>query len=223
MGGGEQDRGDLAEAITFFCAVLLFLWFLARPLPWTGVVLVAAVVLSWRRRSLTAASLGLGWKELCCSVRSWSGLWVVSIVLFVALGYRVVFRLPALEQGCVYFAWGAVQQVVYQSMMYMPLRNNLRSRGLAAGLSGLAFALMHVPNPVLVAGTFVWGVVACLLFERCRTVWGLALMQVMLSSMLLWVTPAELNRNFRIGPYYYEIHSQKAPGATFAPPIETRR
>jgi hypothetical protein len=223
MGGGKRNRGDMAEAVAFFCAVLLFLWFLARPLPWTGVGLLVAVVFSWRRRALTAGSLGLGWKELCHSVRSWSVLWVFAVVLFVALGHRVLFRLPALEQGCVYFAWAAAQQVVYQSMMYMPLRNNLRSRGLAAGLSGLAFALVHVPNPVLVAGTLVWGVGACLLFERCRSVWGLALMQVMLSSMLFWVTPAELNRNFRIGPYYYEIHSQKAPGATFAPPIETPR
>jgi membrane protease YdiL (CAAX protease family) len=144
-------------------------------------------------------------------------------VLFVALGHRVLFRLAALEQGCVYFAWAAVQQVVYQSMTYMPFRNNLRSRGLAAGLSGLAFALAHLPNPVLVAGTLVWGVAASLLFERCRSVWGLALIQVMLSSMLLWVTPAELSRDFHIGPYYYEIHSRKAPGARFAPPIATPR
>jgi hypothetical protein len=214
MGGGKPDSGDLAEAVAFFCAALLFLWFLARPLAWTGVLLPAAVVLSWRRRAMTAGSLGLGWKELCRSVRSWSVLWVLSMVLFVALGHRVLFRLAALEQGCVYFAWAAVQLVVYQSMMYMPLRNNLRSPGLAAGLSGLAFALMHVPNPVLVAGTFVWGVVACLLFERCRSIWGLALMQMMLSSMLFWVTPAELNRNFRIGPYYYETLSR-----TLAPPI----
>jgi len=208
----------LAEAVAFFLALLLFLWFLARPLPWTGVLLAAAVVLSWRRRALTVAALGLGWKELRRSVPSWSLLWVFSIVLFVALGHRVLFRLAALEQGCVYFAWAAVQQVVYQSMMYMPLTNNLRSRRLAAGLSGLAFALMHVPNPVLVAGTFVWGVVACLLFERRRSVWGLALMQMMLSSMLFWSTPKELNRDFRIGPYYYET-----PSKTLAPPVGTPR
>jgi hypothetical protein len=213
-GEGNEDRGDLAEAAAFFLALLLFLWFLARPLPWTGVMLPAAVVLSWRRRALTAASLGLGWKQLRRSVRNWSVLWVLSIVLFVALGHRVLFRLAVLEQGCVGFAWAAVQQVVYQSMIYMPLGNNLRSRRLAAGLSGLAFALAHVPNPVLVAGTLVWGVAACFLFERCRSVWGLALMQVMLSSMLFWVTPAELNRNFRIGPYYYETLS-----TTLAPPI----
>ena len=223
MDGGRHGQGEVAEACAFFCAVLVFLWLLAIPVPWTGVVLLLAVVISWRRRSLTLASLGLGWKELRCSVRSWSLLWAVCILLFVVLGHRILFRLSVLEQGCVYFAWSAAQQVVYQSMTYMPLRSSLRSRGLAAGLSGLAFALVHAPNPVLVPGTFVWGTVSSLLFERCRTVWGLALMQVMLASMLLWTTPAEMNHGFRIGPYYYETHSQKTGGATFAPPIELPR
>jgi hypothetical protein len=105
----------------------------------------------------------------------------------------------------------------------MPLRKNLRSLALAAGLAGLAFAAAHAPNPILLPATFVWGIASSLLFERCRTVWGLALMQVMLASMLLWTTPAEMNHGFRIGPYYYETHSQKTGGATFAPPIELPR
>ena len=78
---------------------------------------------------------------------------------------------------------------------------------------------MHFPNPILVPATFVWGVASSLLFERCRTVWGLALLQTMLASTLFWITPLELNRNFQIGPYYYQVHSPHAPGATFAPPI----
>ncbi len=69
-----------------------------------------------------------------------------------------------------YFVWGAAQQVVYQSMTCLPLRNYLKSRGLAAGLAGIAFPIMHVANPILVPATYVWGVVSSLLFERCRTV-----------------------------------------------------
>ncbi len=53
--------------------------------------------------------------------------------------------IPSLTHGAVYFAWGAAQQVVYQSMTYLPLRDNLKSRGLAAGLAGAAFSIMHVP------------------------------------------------------------------------------
>jgi hypothetical protein len=146
-------------------------------------------------------------------------VWIVSASLFLILGYRSLFSLAALTHGAVYFAWAAAQQIVYLSMTYLPLRDNLKSRRLAAGLAGAAFSIMHFPNPILVPATFVWGVASSLLFERCRTVWGLALLQMMLSSTLFWITPRELNRNFRIGPYYYRLHSSQAPGGTFAPPM----
>jgi len=210
--------GGVAEACVFLGAVLAYLWFLVIPLPWTGVVLLAAVVFSWRRRALGVAALGLGWNELVVSLRAWRALWIVCTLLFLSLGYRFVFRWSALEHGLVYLAWSAAQQVVYQSMTYMPLRQQLRKAVLAAGLAGLAFALVHAPNPVLLPATLVWGIVSSLLFERCRSVWGLALMQMMLSSMLTWVTPPELHQDFRIGPYYYE-----GSAATFAPPIEAPR
>jgi len=195
---------EIAEAFAFFCAVLLFLWFLVIPAPWTGVLFPLAVGLSWRRRSLNWTSLGLGWRELRSSFRRWRVLWIVCTLLFLVLGYHFRLRPSMLERGLIYFVWSAVQQVVYQSMMFMPLRKNLRSLALAAGLAGLAFAAVHAPNPILVPATFAWGIASCLLFERCRTVWGLALMQFMLSSMLLWVTPVQLNHNFRIGPRYYQ-------------------
>jgi hypothetical protein len=209
---------NIAEAIAFFLAVLAYLWLLVIPHPWTGVLVLLAVAVSWRRRSLTPKSLGLRWQEFRASGRRWAVIWIFSVSLFLILGYRNLFSLAALTHGVVYFAWAAAQLVVYQSMTYMPLRDNLRSRWLAVGLAGAAFSIMHVPNPVLVPATFVWGIAAALLFERCRTVWGLALLQMMLSSTLFWITPPELSRDFRIGPYYYE-----APSRTFAPPVSMPR
>ena len=211
---GQRRVSEIAEAIAFFLALLAYLWWLVIPLPWSGVLVLLAVALSWRRRALTPKSLGLGWEELRASGRRWGLVWIFSVSLFLILGYRNLFSFAALKHGAVYFAWAAAQLVVFQSMTYLPLRHNLKSRWLAAGLAGVAFSIMHVPNPVLVPATFVWGIAACLLFERCRTVWGLALLQMMLSSTLFWITPPELNRDFRIGPYYYEVHSAPA----FTPP-----
>ena len=216
---GQRRVSEIAEAIAFVLALLVYLWLLAIPLPWLGVLVLLAVAVSWRRRSLTSKSLGLGWKELRASGRRWGVVWIFSVSLFLILGYRSLFSFAALTHGAVYFAWGAAQQVVYQSMTYLPLRDNLKSRRLAAVLAGVAFSIMHVPNPILVPATYVWGVASSLLFERCRTVWGLALLQTMLSSTLFWITPRELNRDFQIGPYYYEMHSPQAPDGTFAPPI----
>jgi hypothetical protein len=214
----KDRRFEVAGAIGFLLAVLAYLWFLAIPFPLAGVVLVAAVAAVWWRRSETIQSLGLGWREFLDSFRRWSLVWTACALLFVILGHRSLFRLATLEHGLIYFAWSAAQQVVYQSMTFTPLRRGLKNAGLAAGLAGAAFALAHAPNPILVPATFLWGVAASLLFERCRSVWGLALLQMMLSSMLFWVTPVELHRNFTLGPYYYQ-----PPATTFAPPIGTPR
>jgi len=216
---GQRRVSEIAGAVAFFLALLAYLWLLAMRLPWSGVLVLLAVAVAWRRRSLTPKSLGLEWDDFRASGQRWVVVWIFSVSLFLVLGYRSLFSFAALTHGAVYFAWGAAQQVVYQSMTYLPLRENLKSRGLAAGLAGAAFSIMHFPNPILVPATFVWGVASSLLFERCRTVWGLALLQTMLASTLFWITPLELNRNFQIGPYYYQVHSPHAPGATFAPPI----
>ncbi len=214
----ESATGGLAEAAAFFLAVLAFLWWLAIPFPWAGILIVAAVVLSWRRRRLSITALGLGLVEFGASFRSWRWVWLAAGAVFAILGGRRLLDSGALTNGAVYFAWAAVQQAVYQSMTYLPLRSGLKRLGLATVLGGAAFAAMHVPNPVLVPATLVWGVASCILFERCRSVWGLALLQMMLSSSLFWVTPAGWHRQFQIGPYYYRIADANRPPSTFAPP-----
>lgn len=200
----QRRVSEIAEAIAFVLALLAYLWWLAIPVPWSGVLVLVAVAVSWRRRSLTTKSLGLGWEEFRASGRRWIVIWIFTISLFLIPGYRSLFSLASLPHLAVQFAWSAAQQIVYQSMTYLPLRDNLKSRGLAACLAGVAFSIMHVPNPLLVPATYVWGVASSLLFERCRTVWGLALLQTMLSLALFSITPPGLNRDFRIGPFYWK-------------------
>lgn len=218
-GGREGRAGELAEAAAFFVAVLAYLWLLVIPLPWTGVLLLAGAALSWRRRRLTAQELGLSWRPLLSCWRSWAPLWILSAALMLALGYGRLFHLRTLTDGGAYFAWSALQQVVYQSMTYLPLRESVGSRRRAAALAGLAFAAVHAPNPILVPATLVWGAVSSLLFERCRSVWGLALLQTMLSSVLLWIAPPHLSRSFRIGPYYFREGAGGQGGGHWMPPV----
>ncbi|MEN6605485.1 MAG: CPBP family glutamic-type intramembrane protease [Bryobacteraceae bacterium] len=203
LADAQRRVSEVAGAVTFFLAVLAYLWFLVIPFPWPGLLILLAIALSWRRRSLTPKSLGMGWKEFRTSGRCWWIVWTFSFSAFLILGNRSLFSFTAVTHGVVYFAWAAAQQVVYQSMTYLPLRDNLKSRATAAGIAAIAFSAMHVPNPVLVPATYVWGFASSLLFERCRSIWGLALLQLMLSSALFSIAPPELSRHFRIGPHYY--------------------
>lgn len=169
-------------------------------------------------------TLGLNWRQFTDSWRKWGVLWFPAVISFVLLGGHRLLQARSLTDGAAYFAWSAIQQLVYQSMTYLPLRKSLKSRRRAAMLAGVAFALAHAPNPVLVPATLVWGAAASILYEQCRSIWGLALLQTLLSSMLLWLAPPQLSRSFRIGPYYFRVRSgapdagRLIPGVVIEPP-----
>ena len=148
--------------------------------------------------------------RLILSLHLWRVLWILTVALFLTLGWHLLFNLNILARGGIYFAWCFVQQLIYQSVVYTVLRKSMKPWP-AALISGFVFALLHIPNPVLIVGTLVWGVVSSLLFEDCRTVLGLALLQVMFSSTLMWLTPVQLHHRFRVGPSYYLLHPVPSP------------
>ena len=207
----NTNRSELAISAAIAVTTAAYIWLPARIAPWTVVFPIALVVLLWRKQSQTLDSLGLRFSSFILSLRRWRVLWILTATLFVLLGWRLLFNLNILARGSLYFAWCVVQQLVYQSVVYGVLRKTLQRRWVAALISGLVFALFHVPNPVLMVGTLFWGVLACILFENCRTVLGLALLQVMLSSMLMWLTPLQLHHRFRVGPSYYLLHLLPSP------------
>jgi len=192
------------------------IWLLAVGARWTVIFPILLTVLLWRRQSQTLESLGLRFSAFVLSLRQWYILWIATALLFVFLGWHILFNIRVLLRGCVYFVWCLLQQVAFQSAVYSVLRKHLRQNWAAALLAGLVFALLHAPNPVLMLATFAWGFASSVLFESCRSVLGLALLQVMLSSMLLWVVPYRLHHGLRVGPSYYRpVASQPASRSRF--------
>ena len=198
----NNDRGELILSAAAVIATEAYIWLLAGRARWTIVVPIALIALLWRRQSQTLDSLGLGFPAFVRSLRLWRVLWIVSALLFLLIGRHALFSVHVLLRGCVYFVWCVVQQLAFQSVVYSVFRKDL-GRWAAALVAGLVFALLHSPNPVLMAGTLVWGFASGLLFDNCRSVVGLALLQVMFSSLLLWLAPYELHHGLRVGPSYY--------------------
>ncbi len=199
----SRDRAELGLSAAIILATEAYIWLGTTTARWTIVFPIALIALLWCRQSQTLDSLGLRFSTFIRSLRQWHVLWIATVVLFLLLGWDALFRPSVLLRGCIYFVWCLLQQLTFQSVVYSVWRKQFPQRWAAALLAGLVFALLHAPNPVLMAGTLLWGVVSCLLFENCRSVLGLALLQVMFSSILLWMVPYEVHHGLRVGPSYY--------------------
>lgn len=110
-----------------------------------------------------------------------------------------VFPIP----GGAYLSWCLLQQILLQHLIYLRIRSSLGPTWTAYVLTGTLFAIAHLPNPVLVPATFVWGIISARIFERHHNIIVLGIAQTVLSGMLLWLTPLAINHRFRVGPGYW--------------------
>lgn len=207
----NTNGSDLILAAIIVLTTEAYIWLLEEKAPWTVMVPIALTLLLWFRQSQTWDSLGLRFSNFGACFGRWAILWILTTAIFLSLGRHILFHVKILERGAIYFIWCAVQQLLYQSIVCAVLRKSVTPRWAAALVSGVVFGVLHAPNPVLMPGTFLWGVVSFFLFEDCPSVYGLALLQVMLSSTLIWSTPIYLHRGFRVGPSFHRMHLIPGP------------
>ncbi len=198
----SRGAGGLIEALLFTGGVLAYLWL--RGSAWAVAIpaALAATTLAWRRRAETWCTLGLDPRQFGRSLAAWRYWYAAAAAGLIAAGGARILTPHMLRQEALYLGWCAVQQLLYQSMVCKPLRR-LAHPGRACWIAAALFALVHLPNPVLVPATFAWGVVSCHMFRRLPSVLGLALLQSLLSSLLYWLTPWDWHRGFRVGIGYF--------------------
>ncbi len=162
----------------------------------------------------TPETLGLRWPPFRDAMVAW---WPAIAVWGAAVAAVIAVTGPGrhfTRHAFGYYAWCVVQQLLLQNLVYARLRSGFGAGRFAVIAAAALFAAAHVPNPILVPATFLWGVVSVLIFERRRSVWAIALLQTLLSALLLFVAPAHLSRQFRVGPGYWRAYA--AP-RTFTP------
>ena len=197
---GRPAIAPLVEAFAFTALVLIDIWFLHSRYVWGDAVpgLFALASLIIHRESL-----GLGIRDFTAAFRAW---WLVLLISLIAVGMGLSLMdhpFHLLLRGMIYFAWCILQQLVYQNVVYKRVRDALGPTWRASLLSGTLFAIAHIPNPVLIPATFVWGTISTRLYESHPSVFAIALLQALFSSLLIWSTPVGWNHQFRVGPGYW--------------------
>jgi membrane protease YdiL (CAAX protease family) len=211
-----------AEAAVGYTLILITLW--SPPSIRNYAALAAAF---WISGSLLLAGIdgkssGLGLRAL------WRCSWAVVLSLAVAAAFIAISarlgtlhfdsHLTARHPPLVgYLMWSVIQQLILQCFIMARLLRLLRKPWQAIVMASLLFSAAHLPNPLLTLVTLLWGLGACWLYQRYRSLIGVAAIHFVLGACVAICVPSALHRNMRVGLGYLRYHLPSPQAKTLAP------
>ena len=102
----------------------------------------------------------------------------------------------------VYSIWALVQEFLLLDYFLLRLCRAFPGSGWAVGVLAVLFATAHIPNPVLMPLTLVWGGIAGALFLRYRNLYTLGLAHAILGICVAIAVPGVVTHNMRVGHGY---------------------
>jgi membrane protease YdiL (CAAX protease family) len=206
-----HPRRDIVELAIGYGLILSVIWTenpWQRVLYWLALAAILIITLLRRDRPKT---LGLTGQNFL------SSLWIVGVAALLAvISMAVAWRLHTLRfhfeqipfnfRFTGYAVWALVQQFLLQDFFLLRLLRLVRTRWLAVVLAALLFALAHIPNPLLVTLTLVWGLAACVLFLRYRNLYTLGIAHAILGICVAVTVPNHIQRHMRVGIGYLRYH-----------------
>jgi hypothetical protein len=94
------------------------------------------------------------------------------------------------------------QQFMLQDYFLIRLLRLMPSKAAAVSTAAILFASAHIPNPVLMLATLLWGVAACILFLRFRDLYSLGVAHCFLGICIGVTVPAHIHHGMRVGLGY---------------------
>jgi hypothetical protein len=200
-----------AEAFLFSAFVALYIWRLQFTHPESWIVFALWLTASFLAHRDTPKTMGWRADNLWSAAQHHAtviGMCIVGVCV-AGLYLGALHRLPAhlfdRHRFVGYFAFCLLQQVALNSYLTNRFLSAFENPRNAALLSGLIFAALHWPNPVLVPLTFIGGFAMCWLFARDRNILPLTLGQAVLGGLVWWAFPITWHHAMRVGPGYYSF------------------
>ena len=211
MTAHSSRTAALAEITAMLALVLSYIWGWQRTFPGDELLVVllyfAVCYVSHVRCRESARVLGLRLDNWRSAARQ--ACVPVAVAVGAALGTGAMLRSWHFELADLpldlpwHVAWGTAQQYGLLCLLYRRLLDVIASPRSAALGAGSAFALFHLPNPLLVAVTFVAGSVSCALYRRVPNVFVLGIAHAAISMVLFSALPVSMTHELRVGPGYY--------------------
>ena len=113
---------------------------------------------------------------------------------------------PVYWHSIFYAIWALEQQFILNSFFYKRFESLMGDTAIAVVVTATLFALVHIPNPVLVPATFVGGLFFVAVFRRWRNIYPLAIAHAMFGLTLAITIPDRWLHHMRVGLGFFRFH-----------------
>lgn len=195
---------------------IIFILLMCRIWLWTNLQFLAAipillVAVSWYFRGDTLKTLGINpeWpsKKLGLAMfLSFAVLWLITLVCGLIWNPNLldqathgVFWCKYAKMSFSYFFWALLQQLWLCGYFASRIQAVLNDNRKTVVITGVLFAIVHFPNPVLTLITFFGGMLSAYFFLRVKNLYALALAHGILGPSIRLF----LDYTLRIGPRFF--------------------
>lgn len=204
----QSRRRDLVEILFIYGLVLLVFW---TPPPWRELlwcVAAAAILFATLSSFESLKQLGLCRGKLSCSLWAVAGSLVLAAIAVTLAARMHTLHLPGtaaafIRRSSLYVAWAAIQEIVLQCFFLSRLLRVLGDSTWAAAAAAMLFALAHLPSPILMGITLLFGLAGCLFFLRYRSLYPIAIAHAILGIAIAVTIPGPIDHNMEVGLGYF--------------------
>ena len=199
-----------AEVAVITGSILLFIW-VVQPLGGPGadlafrLAIVVLMLLSNLSHGDSRRRMGLRLDNLMASARLGLPATAIAAGVVVMLGLILAPSRPDYQRLLLnfgyYLLWGFAQQYALQAVVFLRLVDAGLTRR-APAVAAALFALVHAPNPGLMAMTFAGGWMWCSVFRRQPNLVALTASHACLAVIAEAMLPLSVTGGYRIGPRY---------------------
>ncbi len=208
----KKNRRSAVQVCIEIALILAYIWIVERVSPqgfnavflWGLVVGFPVACIALDQREFPEFSLD--WQAFlnCLRILVWftvlaTGLLTAMSLYFKTFNYDGQF----LKRVSEYIFWAFLQQIGLQTFLTHRVGKVVSNRRLAALASSSLFALLHFPNPVLMAFTWVSGFFWALSYLEAPNLYAIAISHGWLAVIALHSVPSSWLHGLRVGPTYW--------------------
>lgn len=202
----------LFEAFGFAAFIAWFIWQLQDASRYSWIVFPIWLIVSFALNKDTPQSLGWRIDNLWAATKRSSAVFLPCVLVIVMVGFLLggarhpFLHLLVPRHFFGYMSFCLLQQIGLNSLVTNRLLTTMDGQLRVSLVSGLFFALLHWPNPVLVPVTLIGGALMAWLFSRDRNILPLTVWQAVLGTLIWWAFPVAWHHAMRVGQGFYRFH-----------------